>query len=149
MKIKSLLLATLLCATSTCFANDLTKYFDTLAKQKKVEYVKVNSMMLKLSKAFMPDLDLESVEIINIGKCDQTTKEKITEEIQTLEDPEYESIVKSDDKGRRVKVFFRTKEKVIEEIVTYGMDDKNGALFRMKGKIKPEDLEKIAKHPSK
>lgn len=135
--------------SGSCFAGNLTKYFDTLTKQDKVEYYKINSMMLKLSKAFMPDLGLESVEVINICKCDDATKGKIAEEIQTLEDPKYESIVKSDDKGRRVKVFYRTKENVIEEIVTYGMDDKNGGLFRMKGKIKPEDLEKITKQSSK
>ena len=84
-----------LCSTS-CFADNLTTYFDSLAKQEKVEYKKIGSMMLKLSRAFMPGLAFESVEIIKLGKCNGATKNKIIEEIQTLKDPDFESVVKTD-----------------------------------------------------
>ena len=63
--------------------------------------------------------------------------------IKKLKDPNYETMVNANEEGNRTKVMVRIDKDIIRELVILTTDGGDDALIRIKGKIKPSDIEKV------
>ena len=57
--------------------------------------------------------------------------------------PNYETMVNVNEEGNRTKVMVRIDKDIIRELVILTTDGGDDALIRIKGKIKPSDIEKV------
>lgn len=62
--------------------------------------------------------------------------------ISDLHDPDFEPLVSHSENGERTKIFVKIKDEMIREMVICHVDDEV-AVVRLKGKIKPSDIEQV------
>ena len=101
------------------YSQSMDKLFNDFAKQKNVTHVTVGPFLMKISKD-----DLRAA-------------------IKKLKDPNYETMVNANEEGNRTKVMVRIDKDIIRELVILTTDGGDDALIRIKGKIKPSDIEKV------
>lgn len=121
----------------------MDKLFDDFGKQKDVTRVTVGPFLMKISSLFTETMGVKSIEVLSFEECDGAVKERLRSAIQQLKDPHYETLVQSNEEGSRTKVMVRIDKDFIRELVVLTTDGGDDALIRIKGKIKPSDIEKV------
>ena len=99
--------------------NDLFKEF---SKIEQINHVKIGNITMKLASMFTETMGVNGIEVI----------------------PDFETMVTFNDKGSRTKVMVRIEKDMIRELVVLTTGNSN-ALIRIKGKIKPSDIDKVMK----
>ena len=61
----------------------------------------------------------------------------------------YEELVRSNEKGGRALILMRQKKNVIRELLILSAGDDDCSMVQFKGKIKPDDVEKLMKDNKK
>jgi len=122
--------------------NTVDALFTNFSKDKKVTHVKIGGFIMSLANAFTDTKGVTGVEVFSFDECDNSVKEKLNDAIKNLKDSSYETIVSTTQDGERTKVLVKIKDDYISEIVVIegGSDP---ALVRIKGKIKPEDIQDV------
>ena len=69
-------------------------------------------------------------------------KERFSNTIRNLKDPDYETIVSANENDNRTKILVNIQEDMIRELVILTTGSGN-ALIRIKGNIKPDDLDRV------
>lgn len=85
----------------------------------------------------------KSIEVLSFEECGNTVKDDLRAAIKKLKDPNYETMVNANEEGNRTKVMVRIDKDIIRELVILTTDGGDDALIRIKGKIKPSDIEKV------
>ena len=88
-------------------------------------------------------MGVKSIEVLSFEECGSTVKNDLRTAIKKLKDPNYETMVNSNEGGSRTKVMVRIDKDIIRELVILTTDGGDDALIRIKGKIKPSDIEKV------
>ena len=107
------------------YSQSMDKLFNDFANQKNVTRVTIGPFLMKISSLFTE------------------TKNDLRTAIKKLKDPNYETMVNSNEGGSRTKVMVRIDKDIIRELVILTTDGGDDALIRIKGKIKPSDIEKV------
>ena len=76
-------------------------------------------------------------------ECGNTVKDDLRAAIKKLKAPNYETMVNANEEGNRTNVMVRIDKDIIRELVILTTDGGDDALIRIKGKIKPSDIEKV------
>lgn len=121
--------------------NDLFKEF---SKIEQINHVKIGNITMKLASMFTETMGVNGIEVIEFSSCKNEIKERFTKAIKELKDPDFETMVTSNDKGSRTKVMVRIEKDMIRELVVLTTGNSN-ALIRINGKIKPSDIDKVVK----
>ena len=117
------------------YSQSMDKLFNDFAKQKNVTHVTVGPFLMKISSLFTETMGVKSIEVLSFEECGSTVK--------NLKDPNYETMVNANEEGNRTKVMVRIDKDIIRELVILTTDGGDDALIRIKGKIKPSDIEKV------
>ena len=117
------------------YSQSMDKLFNDFAKQKNVTHVTVSPFLMKISSLF--------IEVLSFEECGNTVKDDLRAAIKKLKDPNYETMVNANEEGNRTKVMVRIDKDIIRELVILTTDGGDDALIRIKGKIKPSDIEKV------
>ena len=125
--------------------NDLFKEF---SKIEQINHVKIGNITMKLAGMFTETMGVNGIEVLEFGDCKREIKERFEQAIKELKDPNFETMVTSNEKGRRTKVLIRIENDMIRELVVLTSGSSN-ALVRIKGKIKPSDIDKVMKEHGK
>ena len=115
------------------YSQSMDKLFNDFAKQKNVTHVTVGPFLMKISSLFTETMGVKS----------NTVKDDLRAAIKKLKDPNYETMVNANEEGNRTKVMVRIDKDIIRELVILTTDGGDDALIRIKGKIKPSDIEKV------
>ena len=118
--------------------------FSQFSKEKGVEHVNVGSFALKFANLFHDTMGVTGVEVLSFDDCDKSVKDKLTKEIASLKDENYETMVSANEGNQRAKVLLKIKDDMIKEIIILASGD-GLALIRIKGNIKPSDIDKVIK----
>lgn len=122
----------------------LNRLFDDFARQEHVTRVKLGPMLMTLSSLFTETMGVRSIEALEFDECDSVVKKNLYEAIRNLKDPDFETMVTSNEEGSCTKIMVRIEKELIREVVILTADEeKHGALVRIKGKIKPSDIERV------
>ena len=114
------------------YSQSMDKLFNDFAKQKNVTHVTVGPFLMKISSLFTETMGVKSIEVLSFEECGKK-----------LKDPNYETMVNANEEGNRTKVMVRIDKDIIRELVILTTDGGDDALIRIKGKIKPSDIEKV------
>jgi len=125
--------------------NTVDALFSNFSKEKKVTHVKIGGFIMSLAKAFTDTKGVTGVEVFAFDECDLPVKEKLNNAIKNLKDSSYETIVSTTQDGERTKVLVKIKDDYIKEIVVIAGGN-DPALVRIKGKIKPEDIQDVVEN---
>ena len=103
------------------YSQSMDKLFNDFANQKNVTRVTVGPALMNISSLFTETMGVKSIEVLSFEECSNTVK----------------------DEGNRTKVMVRIDKDIIRELVILTTDGGEDALIRIKGKIKPSDIEKV------
>ncbi|WP_293667428.1 DUF4252 domain-containing protein [uncultured Parabacteroides sp.] len=125
------------------YSQSMDKLFNDFAKQENVTRVTVGPFLMKISSMFTETMGVNSIEVLSFDECGSTVKENLRTAIKQLKDPAFETMVTSNEGGSRTKVMVRIDKEMIRELVVLTTDGNDDALIRIKGKIKPSDIERV------
>lgn len=125
------------------YSQSMDKLFNDFAKQDNVTRVTVGPFLMKISSMFTETMGVSSIEVLSFEECGSTVKENLRTAIKQLKDPNFETMVTSNEGGSRTKVMVRIDKEMIRELVVLTTDGGDDALIRIKGKIKPSDIERV------
>ncbi|MDL2282001.1 DUF4252 domain-containing protein [Parabacteroides sp. OttesenSCG-928-G06] len=124
--------------------NDLFKEF---SKIKESEGVKIGKLTMSLAGIFTDTMGVDSIEAYSFDSCANELKEKLAKSVKELKDSSFETMLTSNEEGSRVKILVKIKDEMIRELVIISTGESN-ALVRIKGKIKPSDIERVTQKHS-
>ena len=95
-------------------------------------------------------MGVTDVEVLSFDECTQAVRDKLNREVASLKDSDYETLVSVNEEKERAKVLIKLKDDSIREIIVLSTGE-SSAIVRIKGNIKPSDLDKVMKDnkPSK
>lgn len=120
----------------------MNQLFNEFSNIEQINHVKIGNITMKLASVFTETMGVDGIEVLEFGECGNDVKERFAKAIKELKDPDFETMVTSNEKGSRTKVLVRIEKEMIREMVVLTTGSSN-ALVRIKGKIKPSDIEKV------
>jgi len=151
MKTKKILLA-LLALILTCpvmhSQKNVDQLFKEFSKENGVEHVAIGKFAMTFARLFTDVMGVTSVEVYSFDECTESVKNKLNRAIASLKDENYETVVSVNEENERTRVLIKLKDESIREIVVLATGD-DPAMIRIKGNIKPSDVEKIVKENNK
>ena len=122
--------------------NTVEALFSSFSKEKNITHVKIDGVIMKFANVFSDTKGVTGVEVYSFEECNKEVKDKLNNAIKTLKDNTYETIVSSNQNGENTKILVKVKDDFINEIVVIAGGN-DPALVRIKGKIKPEDIQSV------
>lgn len=130
----------LICQTGN--SQTMNQLFNEFSNIEQINHVKIGNITMKLASVFTETMGVDGIEVLEFGDCGNDIKERFAKAIKELNDPDFETMVTSNEKDSRTKVLVRIEKEMIREMVVLTTGNSN-ALVRIKGKIKPSDIEKV------
>lgn len=131
---------------------DLFRYFKGA---KDAEYVHLGKLAFALMRPFvkgeedagtrMAMRSIRSLKALDLDDCTDEVKHKFAQMAKNLKTSGYEELVRSNEGGERALILMRQKKNVIRELLILSFGDGNCSMVQFKGKIKPDDVEKLMK----
>jgi Domain of unknown function (DUF4252) len=143
MKKYMAILVMLICSQAG-FSQSIDKLFREFSNKENVNRVTIGNVMMKLSSMFTETMGVEGIEVFEMNECTKEVKEKLKEAVRNLKDSRFETMVTSKENENRTRILIRIDQDMIRELVVL-TTGKDNALIRIKGKIKPSDIEKVVK----
>ena len=122
--------------------NTVEQLFNTFSKEKNTTHVSFGGFVMSLAKLFTDTKGVSGVEVYAFYECDYSVKERFNTAIKNINDKSYETLVSTSENGERTKVLIKIKDDYINEIVVIAGGN-DPALIRIKGKIKPDDVNSV------
>ena len=122
--------------------NTVEQLFKTFSKEKNTTHVNLGGFMMSLARMFTDTKGVSGVEVYAFDECENSVKENLNAAIKNLKDDSYETLVSTSENGDRTKVLVKIKDDYINEIVVIAGGN-DPALIRIKGKIKPDDVNSV------
>jgi len=85
---------------------------------------------------------------LSFDGCNPSVKERLNHAIASLKDENYETMVSVNEETERTKILVKLKDDFIQELIVLTSGNEP-AIVRIKGKIKPSDIEKVIEQNSK
>lgn len=137
-----ILVMMLLCQAG--FAQNMDKLFKEFSGKENVNRITLGKVMMKLSSMFTETMGVDGIEVLEFNDCSNEVKENLGKAIRNLKDSRFETMVTSNENENRTRILVRIDQEMIRELVVLTTGTSN-ALIRIKGKIKPSDIEKVVK----
>jgi hypothetical protein len=116
--------------------------FAEFSKLKSATHVKMGKFVMAFANLFSDTHGVTGVEVFSFDESEKRVKDDFNATIKKLKDSAYETLVSSNTDGELTKVLIKIKDDFIQEIVVIA-GGSSPALVRIKGKIKPDDVNKI------
>ena len=129
---------------ATAQKNTVEALFSNFSKEKNVTHVKLGGFIMALANKLEDTKGVTGIEVFAFDECDKQVKDRFNEAIEKLKDSSFEPFVSTTQNGEKTKVLLKIKDDFISEIVVIAGGD-DPALVRIKGKIKPDDIQQVVK----
>lgn len=120
----------------------MDQLFNAFREESDVTSVKIGKITMKLANLFTETMGVDGIEVLDFSDCAQNVKDRLSSALKNLDDPDYETMVSSNENHSRTKVLIKIKEDMIREMVVFTTGHDN-ALIRIKGNIKPSDIDRV------
>lgn len=133
----------LVCRVGYSQEYSVDRLFKEFSHIKSSEKVKLGKIVMGFTGMFTETLGVNEIEVYDLDECEEKVKQKFAKAIKNLKDSRFETMISANEEDSRTKILVRIKDDFIRELIIVTTGDSN-ALVRIKGKIKPSDLEKVA-----
>lgn len=120
----------------------IDQLFNMFRGESNVTSIHIGTLSMKLASLFTETMGVDGIEILEFDDCAQEVKERLSAAIRNLKDPDYETMVTANEHDSRTKVLVKIQKEMIRELVIFTTGSDN-ALIRIKGKISPDDLDRV------
>ena len=143
-KLLVLLAILLICPVAMHSQKSVDQIFKEFSKEKGVMRVDIGKFTMTIAGLFTDVMGVNGVEVYTFEECNQSVKERINTAISSMKDAKYETLVSVNEDRERTKILVKTDGETLSELIvlTSGTEP---ALIRIKGKIKPSDIENVIK----
>lgn len=146
-RLSFILLCGLLSASVFCQSRVSVEHlYNHFSHEENVEKVNVGGLLMFVAKPFMKKyaegLQISSVKVMSFDACSQDVKLRFNALAERLNDDKYEVLLKANEKDEKTRIFARIQKNAIRELIIVSMGNEP-ALVRIKGRIRPEDVQKI------
>lgn len=138
----AILVMMLLC--QAVYSQNIDKLFNEFSGKENVTRISIGKEIMKLSSIFTETMGVEQIEVLAFEECSANVKENLETAIRNLKDSRFETMVTSNENDSRTRILIRIDQEMIRELVVLTTGT-SSALVRIKGKIKPSDIEKVVK----
>lgn len=121
---------------------DMNQLFSDFRGEDDVTSVHIGNFTMRLASLFTDTYGVKGVDVLTLDDCAEEVKERFSAAVRDLEDSDYETMLTSNEGGERTKILVKVEDELIRELVILTVGDDN-AFVRIKGKISPEDLDRI------
>lgn len=121
---------------------NVDKLFNEFSKVENVTRLSMGNISMKIASIFTNVMGVDGIEVLSFDDCNDATKEKFNEAARNLKDSKFETMLTSNENNKRTRILVRIEEDTIHELVLLTTGSKN-ALIRIKGKIKPSDIDNL------
>lgn len=142
MKRLLVILAIVLMSQAGYGQQGMDQLFNAFRGESDVTSVKIGKITMKLANLFTETMGVDGIEVLDFSDCAQNVKDRLSSALKNLDDPDYETMVTTNENHSRTKVLIKIKEDMIREMVVFTTGHDN-ALIRFKGKIKPSDIDRV------
>jgi len=132
---------------ATFSQKNVNQLFKEFSKVQSVNTVNIGKITMSFANLFTDTMGVDGIEVFEFDNCTQDLKDHFAASVKQLKDSKYETMITSNDDNGRTKVLVRFEDEFIHEMVVVTTGS-NNALIRIKGKIKPSDIERIMKKHS-
>lgn len=139
----AILVLLLVCQAGHSQKYSVDELFKEFSEVKQSEKVKLGKLIMSFAGMFTETMGVNGVEVYDFDNCARDVKDRLDKATQGLKDSTYETLVSSNENGNRTKVLIKIEKDMIRELVVITTGDSN-ALVRIKGKIKPSDIDRVA-----
>jgi hypothetical protein len=141
-----LIILTILLISPVVFGQkNVDQIFKEFSKEKGVVHVGIGKFVMTLAGLFTDVMGVDGVEVLSFEECGATVKERLNSAIASLKDAKYETMVSVNEEKERTKILVKIENETIRELIILSSGDEP-ALVRIKGKIKPSDIEQVIKN---
>jgi hypothetical protein len=121
---------------------NVQQIFSEFSNLKNVEHVNLGGITMSFAGLFAETMGVKSIEVVDLSHCADDMKTHFSQVVKTLKDDAFETVVNTSENGERTKVLLRIQNDTIHELVVFSSGH-SPAMIRLKGKIKPSDIERI------
>ena len=146
------------CSLTACAGNtNPDEIFDSFRNEPQAECVRVPKLLLKLGTTFAAvDADdreerqalklaskLSSVRVLDLDDCSRDVKARFADETDRLEEKGYETLVRVNDDGEKVRICLRRENDYITELLIVNRSDDDASMVQLKGHILDSEIGKL------
>lgn len=145
MKTKYVLIVLIALFAQTGYAQkNINQLFNEFSQAKDVTRVSFGNISMKLAGFFTDVMGVDGIEVLSLKECAKSVNDDFIAAFKELKDSKYETMVTSNEGNNRTRILVQMKDDVIRELVILTTGD-NNALIRIKGNIKPSDIDSLVK----
>lgn len=145
MKTKYVLLVLIALFTQTGYGQkNIGELFKDFSQEENVARVSLGNFSMKLAGLFTDVMGVNGVEVLSLDDCSQTVKENFRQAVKDVKDNGYETMLTSNEGDERTRILVKIEKETIRELIVFSTGSTN-ALIRIKGKIKPSDIDSLVK----
>ncbi len=148
-----MMLVALLMGVAGALATTVDEIIDEFHAEEGVEYMnfpKVTTAMLKPFIKGKVDDDVadlvkgvHSVRILTLDDCKDRVRKRFAKAVAKLDDGAYETVVSTNDEDETVRILVKEEGEYISEVVVLTVDEDDGSLVHVKGKLQKKDLQRL------
>ncbi|MDL2221514.1 DUF4252 domain-containing protein [Parabacteroides sp. OttesenSCG-928-N08] len=116
--------------------------FSEFARSSDSESIQIGKIGLTFAGLFTDTMGVEGLEVFSFDEAGEETKSRFIAAVKQLKDKDYETMISHNEEGGRTRVLVKIEKELIREMVIVTSGTSN-ALIRVKGKIKPEDIQRV------
>ncbi len=132
------------------YGQDADRLFEEFKNEKKVEYVKVNPLLMSVIKMFVkPDEDVKivrkvrSLKVMDLEDCATDVKERFTAKVNELNHEGYEELMRINGEGDKIHILMRMKKEKIREFLVLCSGTDECTLVQINGRFTPKDIDNL------
>jgi hypothetical protein len=137
-----ILLASLLICQGMHGQQNVDQLFRDFAKEKGVMRVGIGKVAMAFASLFTDVMGVRGVEVLSFEECDASVTQRLETAIASLKDDAYETMISANEDGQRTKILVKIENESIKELIVL-TTGKEAALVRIRGNIKPSDIENV------
>jgi len=147
-KIVFILLALLLICPVMHSQKSVDQLFKEFRNEKGVTHVGIGRFVMTFASLFTDVMGVTGIEVLSFEECNESVKERLSAAIASLKDKSYETMVSVNEETQRTKILVKIENESIRELIVLTTGD-DAAIVRIKGKIRPSDIQNVINNNKK
>ena len=146
------------CSLTACAGNtNPDEIFDSFRNEPQAECIQVPKILLKMGTTFAAvsaddngerqalsmASKLSSVRVLDLDDCSRDVKARFADETDRLEEKGYDTLVRVNDDGEKVRICLRRENDYITELLIVNRSDDDASMVQLKGHILESEIGKL------
>jgi len=127
---------------------NVNQLFKEFSKMENVTHINMGKITMKFASVFTDTFGVDGIQVYAFDECGDEVKGRLLKAVSQLKDASYETMVSANESGSKTRVLVKIEDEMISELVIITVGDSN-ALVRIKGKVKPEDVDRLVNQNKK